>query len=138
AVALIFLTGRRSRGFQPTRRSPPSFMQASARLGEWRMNKSRIHAQPSRAGFAFGLLAYGLWGVLPLYFRAIAAVAPFDIVAHQVLWYLPFLALLIGVSKGSGHVRKAIGEPRNVGMLLLTASLIGANWLLYVYAVNGG
>jgi chloramphenicol-sensitive protein RarD len=113
-------------------------MQASAQLGEWSMNESRYHAQHSRAGFALGLLAYALWGVLPLYFKAVSAVAPFDIVAHRVLWSLPFLALLIAVSKGVGKVRSAIGDRRTVGMLLVTALLIGANWLLYVYAVNGG
>jgi chloramphenicol-sensitive protein RarD len=113
-------------------------MQASAQLGEWSMNENRYHAQHSRAGFALGLLAYALWGVLPLYFKAVAAVAPFDIVAHRVLWSLPFLALLIAVSKGVGKVRSAIGDRRTLGMLFVTALLIGANWLLYVYAVNGG
>jgi chloramphenicol-sensitive protein RarD len=113
-------------------------MQASARLGEWRMNERRTHAQHSRTGFALGLLAYGLWGVLPLYFKAIAAVAPFDIVAHRVLWSLPFLAVLLVVSRGWDKVRSAIGRPRTLGILLITALLIGCNWLLYVYAVNGG
>jgi len=102
------------------------------------MNKGRIHAQYSRGGFALGLLAYGLWGVLPLYFKAIAAVAPFDIVAHRVLWSLPFLAVLIAVSRGWTKARAAIAEPRTIAMLLVTALLIGANWLLYVYAVNDG
>jgi chloramphenicol-sensitive protein RarD len=113
-------------------------MQASAQLGEWSMNENRDHAHHSRTGFALGLLAYALWGVLPLYFKAVSAVAPFDIVAHRVLWSLPFLALLIAVSKGVGKVRSAIGDRRTVGMLFVTALLIGANWLLYVYAVNGG
>ena len=74
------------------------------------MNEPRTHAQHSRTGFALGLLAYGLWGVLPLYFKAIAAVAPFDIVAHRVLWSLPFLAVLIAVSRGWAKVRAAIGS----------------------------
>ena len=63
------------------------------------MNDSRNHTHYSRTGFALGLSAYALWGVLPLYFKAIAAVAPFDIVAHRVLWSLPFLAVLITVSR---------------------------------------
>jgi chloramphenicol-sensitive protein RarD len=113
-------------------------MQASAQLGEWRMNESRYHAKHSRVGFALGLLAYGLWGVLPLYFKAVAAVAPFDIVAHRVLWSLPFLAVLVAVSRGWEKVRSAIGQARTLGILLVTALLIGCNWLLYVYAVNGG
>jgi chloramphenicol-sensitive protein RarD len=99
---------------------------------------ARDHAQHPRTGLALGLSAYALWGVLPLYFKAVSAVAPFDIVAHRVLWSLPFLALLITVSRSWAKVRSAIGQPQTIGILFITALLIGANWLLYVYAVNGG
>ena len=102
------------------------------------MNDGRNHAHHSRSGFALGLSAYALWGVLPLYFKAVSAVAPFDIVAHRVLWSLPFLTVLIAVSRSWEKVRAAIGDRRTLGMLFLTAVLIGGNWLLYVYAVNSG
>src|SRR5690348_15542601 len=91
-----------------------------------------------RAGLAFGLAAYGLWGVLPIYFEAIRAVPAVDIVAHRVLWSLPFLALLVVVGGGRAKVRAAIRRPRTIAMLTLTALLIGTNWLLYVYAVTRG
>src|SRR5947209_1305871 len=99
---------------------------------------ARDHAHHSRTGLALGLSAYALWGVLPLYFKAVSAVAPFDIVAHRVLWSLPFLGLLIFLSRGLPKVCSAIGDPRTLGMLFVTALLIGGNWLLYVYAVNSG
>ena len=102
------------------------------------MNDSRNHTHYSRTGFALGLSAYALWGVLPLYFKAVAAIAPFDIVAHRVLWSLPFLAVLITVSRSWAKVQTAIRDRRTLGMLFLTALLIGGNWLLYVYAVNSG
>ena len=102
------------------------------------MNDRRTPAQNSKTGLALGLLAYALWGVLPLYFKAVSAVAPFDIVAHRVLWSLPFLALLITVARGWGKVRAVARRPKTLAMLTLTALLIGANWLLYVYAVTGG
>ena len=91
-----------------------------------------------RTGFALGLSAYALWGVLPIYFKLIAAVPAFDIVAHRVLWSLPFLAILIAASKGWGKVRAALSQPRTLGVLTVTALLIGGNWLLYVYAVTSG
>ena len=91
-----------------------------------------------RAGLAFGLAAYGLWGVLPIYFEAIRAVPAVDIVAHRVLWSLPFLAVLVAVGGGRAKVRAAIRRPRTIAMLTLTALLIGTNWLLYVYAVTSG
>ena len=90
------------------------------------------------AGFAFGLGAYGLWGVLPIYFEALRSVPVLDIVAHRVLWSLPLLAILIFVSGDRAKVRAAIVRPGTVGMLLLTAILIGGNWLLYIYAVPTG
>jgi chloramphenicol-sensitive protein RarD len=91
-----------------------------------------------RGGFALGLAAYALWGVLPIYFKAIAAVPAVDIVAHRILWSLPFLAVLIWLTKGSEKVRAALQRPRTIAILTLTALLIGGNWLLYVYAVTGG
>ena len=91
-----------------------------------------------RLGFVLGLTAYALWGVLPLYFKAIKAIPPVDIVAHRVLWSLPFLAALIAISKGWARIRAALAGRRTVAVLALTAALIGGNWLLYVYAVNSG
>ena len=91
-----------------------------------------------RGGLALGLGAYALWGVLPIYFKLVAAVPAFDIVAHRVLWSLPFLALLILLSRGLSKVREAVGAPRTLFILVLTALLIGGNWLLYVYAVTSG
>jgi chloramphenicol-sensitive protein RarD len=100
-------------------------------------NRSQAEHHP-RTGLMLGLSAYALWGVLPLYFKALSAVAAFDIVAHRVLWSLPFLALLIAVSRGWAKVRAAISRQRTVGMLVVTALLIGGNWLLYVHAVTSG
>src|SRR5215469_4465844 len=89
-------------------------------------------------GFLLGLTAYGLWGILPVYFEALRRVPPVDIVAHRVAWSLPFLALLIAVSRGFEKVLGAVARPRTLAMLFLTALLIGTNWLLYVYSVTSG
>jgi chloramphenicol-sensitive protein RarD len=106
-------------------------------------NRSPKAAAPAaqahvRGGFLLGLAAYGLWGVLPLYFKAIADVAAVDIVAHRILWSLPFLAALIAISRGWAKVRDVLASRRTLGILAVTALLIGGNWLLYVYAVTSG
>ena len=103
-----------------------------------RTRQNRPGETHERGGFALGLGAYALWGVLPLYFKAIAAVPALDIVAHRVLWSLPFLAILITLSKGWDKVRAALRRPRTLAILTLTALLIGGNWLLYVVAVTNG
>jgi chloramphenicol-sensitive protein RarD len=102
------------------------------------VNASSPHRHGSPRGFALGLGAYALWGVLPIYFKAISAISPVDIVAHRVLWSLPFLSVLIVASRGWANVRAAAKRPRTLGLLAVTALLIAGNWLLYVYAVTSG
>src|SRR5947208_1685619 len=95
------------------------------------------HDHPWR-GFLFGVAAYSLWGVLPIYFKLLKGVPAIDIVAHRVLWSMPFLTLLILLGRGWSKIGAAVREPRTLGVLTLSALLIGGNWLLYVYAVTTG
>ena len=99
------------------------------------MNENQGPAH-QRSGFILGLLAYALWGILPIYFKIIEVLPATDIVAHRVLWSLPFLAVLIALTRGWQKVRAAVAERRTIAILLVTALLIGGNWLLYVYAVT--
>jgi chloramphenicol-sensitive protein RarD len=89
-------------------------------------------------GLWFGLGAYGLWGVLPVYFKAIDSIGAIDIVANRVLWSVPFLLLLLFALGGMGQLSRAFSEPRTLRFLGVTALLIAINWLLYVYAVVSG
>jgi len=95
-------------------------------------------ASRARAGLLFGLAAYGLWGVLPVYFKWLQAVSPIDIVAHRVVWSLIVLAVLATVAKAWEQVRAAVRDRRTLAILFLSALLIATNWLLYVYAINSG
>jgi chloramphenicol-sensitive protein RarD len=100
----------------------------------------RVPAEDHNAarGFWFGVGAYGLWGVLPVYFKAIANVGAVDIVAHRVLWSVPFLGLLLTAFGGLGELRRVLRQPRTIAFLSVTTILIATNWLLYVYAVTSG
>jgi chloramphenicol-sensitive protein RarD len=89
-------------------------------------------------GFALGLLAYGLWGVLPIYFKLLESLPAVDIVAQRVLWSLPVLAALVTMSRGWPQLRAIAADRKTLATLMLTALLIGSNWLLYVYAVTSG
>jgi chloramphenicol-sensitive protein RarD len=106
------------------------------------MNRSSVPpgaaTDHARAGLAFGLLAYGLWGVLPIYFKQIAQVPAVDIVAHRIVWSLLFLLALLAATRGWSQVRAGIRDRRTVVLLLTTSVLIAINWLLYVYAVTSG
>lgn len=91
-----------------------------------------------RAGFVYGLGAYALWGVLPIFFKLMAAVRPLEILAQRVLWSLVFLAMVIAARRGFSEVRVALANRRAILLLSATALLIGANWLVYIWAVLNG
>jgi chloramphenicol-sensitive protein RarD len=91
-----------------------------------------------RAGFSLGLGAYLLWGVMPLYFKAIAHVPALEIVAHRVVWSLLFLAVLVTLRKRWAAIRQALATRRVLLTLLASTALIGINWLIFIYAVVTG
>jgi chloramphenicol-sensitive protein RarD len=95
-------------------------------------------AARTRSGLLMGLGAYALWGVLPLYFKALVHVASTEIVAHRILWSLIFLGALATLWKRWPKIRAALTDRRVALTLLLTAVLIGINWLVYIYAVVSG
>jgi len=92
----------------------------------------------ARRGLLFGIGAYGLWGILPVYFKAIAGVGAFDIVANRVLWSVPFLLVLLYAFGQARELGRILRRPRTIGFLAITAILIGINWVLFVYAVTVG
>ena len=91
-----------------------------------------------RAGLLFGVGAYLLWGVMPLYFKLLTEVAPTEIVAHRILWSLVFLGLLASLSRRWSAIRAAASSGKVLTTLAITALLIAVNWLVYVYAVVSG
>lgn len=85
-----------------------------------------------------GLGAYVLWGVLPLYFKALIHVEATEIVAHRILWSLIFLGALATSWRKWPLIRAALTNRRVALTLMLTSVLIGINWLVYIYAVVSG
>ncbi|MEA3029546.1 MAG: chloramphenicol-sensitive protein RarD [Sphingomonadales bacterium] len=91
-----------------------------------------------RAGLLFGLGAYLLWGVLPLYFKLLKSVSPTEIVAHRILWSLVLLAILVLLWRRWPAIRAAAATSRILMTLAVTALLIAINWLIYIWAVLNG
>jgi chloramphenicol-sensitive protein RarD len=95
-------------------------------------------SRTARAGLFYGLAAYGLWGIMPIYFKWLQAVPSIDIVAHRIVWSLVALVIFVTLARVWDQVRGAIANRKTLAILFLTSLLIGTNWLLYVYAINSG
>ncbi len=91
-----------------------------------------------RRGLAFGVGAYALWGLLPLYFRLLGPIDAGEIVAQRVLWSALLVAILV-VAVGRGRqLRAAFADRRALANLVASAGFIAINWLVYVWAVLHG
>ena len=83
-------------------------------------------------------LAYAMWGLLPLYFQLVSAVAPLEIVLYRTLWSLAFVLVLLAVLRRWSWLRDIVRLPKTLATFALSALLLSANWLVYVWAVNDG
>lgn len=87
-------------------------------------------------GVAYALLAYGLWGFSPIYFKAIHYVPALDVLGHRVVWSVLLLAVLLGLRRRLGEVAQLLKDFSRLRWLLVSAVLISANWGAYIYSVQ--
>lgn len=91
-----------------------------------------------RRGTLYAFLAYGTWGLFPLYFHALSPSGAFEILTHRILWTLAFCAIVLLVRRDVGWLAAVVRRPRLMGGLTLAALLIAVNWVVYVLAVITG
>ena len=93
---------------------------------------------PALSSHQLGLLAaigaYSIWGLFPIYFRALDAVRPDEILIHRIIWGAAFLYLVLWLRRQT--VRRFCGDRRLILSLMASAVCIATNWLVFVYAVS--
>lgn len=89
-----------------------------------------------RQGLMFGLVAYGLWGFFPAYYKLTDTVAPDIVVSHRVLWSVLFVGLFLYVRGRWAEVREVFRQPKVLMGLSASASFIAVNWLVFVWAIS--
>lgn len=89
-------------------------------------------------GALYGIGAYGLWGIFPLYFRLLERSGALEVVVHRVLWSLLVCAVVVAAVRGWAELRATLAVPGRVLTLGIGAVLLAVNWGVYVYAVNSG
>ena len=88
------------------------------------------------AGIGFGLLAYGIWGFFPLYFRQLSDISPMDVLSNRAVWSCVFVGILLTLRQRWGNVLAVFKTPRQFAMLAFAALLVASNWLMFLWAVT--
>ncbi|WP_299690444.1 EamA family transporter RarD [uncultured Vibrio sp.] len=92
--------------------------------------------QRTRQGILLAVGAYTMWGIAPIYFKSLSEVSPFEILSHRVVWSFFLLSLLLHVSRSWRKVRDTLTSKPKMLYLVATSILVGANWLIFIWAVN--
>jgi chloramphenicol-sensitive protein RarD len=87
-------------------------------------------------GLFYGLIAYGTWGILPIYWKWLASVSALEVLCHRMIWSAVFLSLVLVLRRELGSFLRICQSPRSLFSLLGTATLLACNWGIYIYAVN--
>ena len=87
-------------------------------------------------GILFALAAYFMWGIAPLYFKQLAEVPAIEIIMHRIVWSALLLVILVSLLNQWPKVQFAMKHRRTVLLLIVSSFLIGANWLIFIWAVN--
>ena len=80
--------------------------------------------------------AYVIWGVLPIYWKAMASVSPQEILVHRILWSLVVCLILLAALKNWQWLRDGLRHPAVFRVSMVTAVLLAVNWLTYIWATN--
>ncbi|MCV2886230.1 EamA family transporter RarD [Aestuariibacter sp. AA17] len=95
-----------------------------------------MNNQSVKAGVLFAIAAYCMWGFAPIYFKLLADVPALDILMHRIVWSVLVLIALVLVAGQLPKVTAALKNTKVLKILLVSGLLLGANWLLFIWAVN--
>ncbi|MBT2506419.1 EamA family transporter RarD [Streptomyces sp. ISL-98] len=91
-----------------------------------------------RTGLLYGIGAYGMWGLVPLFWPLLKPAGALEILAHRMVWSLAVVGIALLALRRWGWVKELIRQPRRLGLIAIAATVITVNWGLYIWAVNNG
>lgn len=105
---------------------------AFGRGESWARNSA---GSDDRGGVLYAVLAYALWGIVPIYWRWLDGVPPFQLTAHRIVWCALLVMALAILRRRTPQLVTILRTPRLIGTLALTGALISINWTVYIYCV---
>ena len=82
------------------------------------------------------VVAYSLWGLLPIYWKLLGAVPAIEVLTHRIVWSLGFIAVLLFARRGWRRTLGFLRDRETRGAMLLSTALIATNWFIFIWAVS--
>jgi len=92
----------------------------------------------SNKGLLYGILAYTMWGVLPIYWHLLGSVPPSQILVSRIIWSLIFLVILLSLRHRWSWVKPFIQQRKTLLIVGSAAILLSINWFIYIWAITAG
>jgi chloramphenicol-sensitive protein RarD len=89
-----------------------------------------------KLGLIYGVSAYVLWGMFPLYWPLLEPANPLEIVSHRAVWTLVFCLIVLAITHALKSTLATFRRPKVAAKLFLASVLISINWLIYIWATN--
>lgn len=89
-------------------------------------------------GILYGIAAYLLWGIFPIYWKLIANVSPLEILLNRIVWSFIFLLVILYLQRNWAWIQLLRNNPKLRLVSLLAALLLSVNWFTYIWGVNNG
>jgi chloramphenicol-sensitive protein RarD len=91
-----------------------------------------------KKGILYGIGAYLLWGVFPIYWKWLHTVSAIQLISHRIIWSFVLLVIILLATRQWKAFAAAVSSRRVLLIYLVSAVLLTVNWLTYVWAVNAG
>ena len=95
-----------------------------------------LSGSSERKGIIYTILSYAMWGILPLFWKALKQIEAGEILASRMLWSFVFLALILLIIGGVKDLKRVFSNVKTILGVFLGSLLITTNWFTYIWAVN--
>lgn len=90
----------------------------------------------TRRGLVHGVAAYGLWGVIPIFWKLLDHLDPLEVLAHRVVWGMLTFLIIVRVAGEGPRLRAALGDRRMVAAMTLSGAALAVNWGTFIFSVT--
>ena len=90
------------------------------------------------SGTWYAILAFGIWGILPIYWKLFKGASPFEIVGHRIIWTCLLTGIILLLKGKWANLVQVFRQWKKMRGIIYCALLLSFNWVVFIYAVNSG